>query len=65
MRSHHLPAGADLANDPNLDDLFTDYPELTMADAQACLAYGQELAAGRRVKPAPRPRRQNALRRAG
>lgn len=35
-----------LANNPNFDDFFADYPDLTMADVQACLAYAQTLAAG-------------------
>ena len=30
-----------LAVDPNLDELFINYPRLTMADVQACLAYGR------------------------
>ena len=51
-----------LANNPNFDEFFADYPELTMADVQACLAYGAALAAGKKVKPAPRHRsRQRAL----
>jgi uncharacterized protein (DUF433 family) len=50
-----------LANHPNFDDFFADYPELTMADVQACLTYGQALAAGERVRPAPRRRSHRAL----
>jgi len=53
-----------LANNPSFDELFADYPELTIADVQACLAYGQALADGKRVKPAPRRRLQRALRHA-
>jgi uncharacterized protein (DUF433 family) len=45
-----------LANNPNFDDFFADYPELTMDDVGACLAYGQVLAAGAEVTPAPRRR---------
>jgi uncharacterized protein (DUF433 family) len=32
-----------LAHNPNFDDLFADYPRLTMADVQACLDYAQRL----------------------
>jgi uncharacterized protein (DUF433 family) len=32
-----------LANNPNFDDLFADYPRLTMDDVRACLAYAQSL----------------------
>lgn len=28
-----------LANNPNFNDLFVDYPRLTMEDVKACLAY--------------------------
>jgi uncharacterized protein (DUF433 family) len=31
-----------LSNNPNFDDLFADYPRLTLADIKACLAYAQE-----------------------
>jgi len=30
-----------LANNPNFGEFFTGYPELTAADVQASLAYGQ------------------------
>jgi uncharacterized protein (DUF433 family) len=30
-----------LAHNPNFDELFADYPRLTMEDVQACLAYAQ------------------------
>ena len=30
-----------LAHHPNFDDLFADYPRLTLEDVQACLAYAQ------------------------
>jgi uncharacterized protein (DUF433 family) len=45
-----------LANNPNFDDFFADYPELTMDDVRACLAYAHALAAGKKVSPAPRRR---------
>jgi uncharacterized protein (DUF433 family) len=32
-----------LAHNPNFDDLFADYPRLTMDDVKACLAYAQIL----------------------
>ena len=32
-----------LANNPNFDALFTDYPRLTMDDVKACLAFAQSL----------------------
>ncbi len=32
-----------LAHNPNFDELFADYPRLTMADVQACLEYAQAL----------------------
>jgi len=31
-----------LANNPNFDDLFADYPRLTVDDVKACLAFAQE-----------------------
>ena len=34
---------AHLAESPNLDELFLDYPELTEEDVKACLAYAQSL----------------------
>lgn len=30
-----------LANNPSFDDLFADFPRLTMEDVRACLAYAQ------------------------
>jgi uncharacterized protein (DUF433 family) len=42
-----------LAQTPDLDELFADYPRLTLADVQACLAYAGALAAGEPVEPAP------------
>jgi uncharacterized protein (DUF433 family) len=32
-----------LAHNPDFDELFADYPRLTMADVQACLAYAETL----------------------
>jgi uncharacterized protein (DUF433 family) len=32
-----------LARNPSLDDLFADYPRLTLEDVQACLAYANRL----------------------
>src|SRR5438874_8016273 len=34
---------AHLAHNPDLNDLFAAYPELTEEDVKACLAYAQEL----------------------
>lgn len=31
-----------LANNPNFNDLFADYPRLTIEDVKACLAFAQE-----------------------
>ncbi len=32
-----------LAHNPNFDELFADYPRLTMEDVKACLEYAQTL----------------------
>jgi uncharacterized protein (DUF433 family) len=32
-----------LERNPNFDDLFADYPRLTLEDVQACLAYARTL----------------------
>jgi uncharacterized protein (DUF433 family) len=46
---------AKLAANPDLDDLFAAYPELTIADVQACLGYGAELVRSKRkVRPSVR-----------
>ena len=34
---------AKLAQDPNLNDLFADYPRLTTEDVRACLEYARAL----------------------
>jgi uncharacterized protein (DUF433 family) len=34
---------AHMAQNPSLDDLFADYPRLTLEDVQACLAYANRL----------------------
>ena len=44
-----------LADNPDLAELFAAYPDLTLADVQACLAYAQALAAGEPVDPKPGP----------
>jgi len=47
-----------LADTPSFDELFADYPELTMADVQACLRYASErVRAGRKAAATPSPRR--------
>src|SRR5262249_49786016 len=43
-----------LAHTPNFEEFFADYPELTMEDVQACLAYAQAVVEGEDVTPAPR-----------
>ena len=44
-----------LAHTPNFDELFADYPRLTMEDVQACFAYAQAQVgkATRRSRPTP------------
>lgn len=44
-----------LADNPNMTELFEVFPDLTMEDVQACLAYAQALAAGEPVTPEPGP----------
>lgn len=39
---------AKLAANPDLKDLFADYPRLTVEDVQACLEYATELVAKRK-----------------
>jgi len=39
-----------LARNPNFEDLFADYPRLTMDDVKACLAYAQDLMQKQRDK---------------
>lgn len=47
-----------LAETPSFDELFADYPELTMADVQACLRYASErVRAGRKAAASSGPRR--------
>lgn len=43
-----------LAYKPDLNELFVIYPELTLEDVKACLAYAQAMVAGKRGHP-PRP----------
>ncbi|MBI2760498.1 MAG: DUF433 domain-containing protein [Chloroflexi bacterium] len=42
-----------LAHNLDFDEFFADYPELTMDDVRACLAYAGALAGGHEVSPAP------------
>lgn len=44
-----------LADDPDTQELFAVFPDLTMEDVQACLAYAQALAAGEPVQATPGP----------
>ena len=41
-----------LADNPDLDDLFAAYPQLTTDDVKACLAYAGALVEGEQVFPA-------------
>lgn len=50
-----------LARNPNFDDLFADYPRLTMDDVKACFAYAQAVVEKRRKRGTttpPSPRHQ-------
>ncbi|MDQ4066392.1 MAG: DUF433 domain-containing protein [Thermoproteota archaeon] len=42
---------AHLANNPDLDDLFAAYPELTVEDVKACLAYAHHAVEEKRTPP--------------
>jgi uncharacterized protein (DUF433 family) len=47
-----------LADTPNFEELMADYPELTLADVQACLRYASErVSPGRKVAMPPSSRR--------
>lgn len=41
-----------LAQNPDLEDLFAAYPQLTLEDVKACLAYAEALVEGEQVFPA-------------
>lgn len=45
---------AKLAQNPDLDELFADYPRLTREDVQACFAYAHHLVARQKTGHAPR-----------
>jgi uncharacterized protein (DUF433 family) len=45
-----------LSQNPDLTELFADYPRLTLDDVRACLAYAEALVAGEEVTPAPKRR---------
>ena len=42
---------AHLANNPDLNDLFAAYPELTVEDVKACLAYAHHAVEEKRIPP--------------
>jgi uncharacterized protein (DUF433 family) len=42
---------AHLAHNPDLNDLFAAYPELTVDDVKACLAYAHHAVAEKRTPP--------------
>lgn len=44
-----------LADSPDLAELFEVFPDLSREDVQACLAYAEALAAGEAVTPPPGP----------
>ncbi len=46
-----------LAHNPDFDELFADYPRLTMDDVKACLAYAQMLVQEQQRIEAPAPAR--------
>jgi uncharacterized protein (DUF433 family) len=43
-----------LVANPDTDELFAAYPDLTLDDVRACLAYALALVEGQEVTPAPR-----------
>ena len=45
----------ELAQNPDLEELFAAHPALTREDVQACLAYAQELVRAKRPRRAPTP----------
>jgi len=49
-----------LADTPDIGELFAAFPDLTLADVQACLAYVSALAAGQPVEPRPGPHRRRS-----
>lgn len=53
---------AKLAQNPDVAELFADYPRLTVDDVKACLAYAQELVehVGRARKPVATPKAHQA-----
>jgi uncharacterized protein (DUF433 family) len=46
---------AHLAHNPDLNDLFGAYPELTVEDVKACLACAHAAVERRRLRTAPKP----------
>jgi uncharacterized protein (DUF433 family) len=42
---------AHLANNPDLDDLFAAYPDLTIEDVKACLQYAHHAVEEKRTPP--------------
>jgi uncharacterized protein (DUF433 family) len=42
---------AHLANNPDMQDLFAAYPELTLDDVKACLQYAHRAVAEKRTTP--------------
>jgi len=52
---------AKLAANPDLEELFADYPRLTRADVQACLEYAQTLVAKEEKAQKPSAASRQAL----
>lgn len=50
-----------LSRNPNFQDLFADYPRLTMADVQACFAYARHVLERRPRGPLALPPRRKAV----
>ncbi len=44
-----------LARNPSFDDLFADYPRLTMDDVKACFAYARSMVGKRRRRATTTP----------
>ena len=43
VKGTRIPVELVLAQNPSLDELFTDYPRLTLEDVKACLDYASAL----------------------
>lgn len=50
-----------LEDNPNLEEFFLDYPEVTLADVQACLGFARKLVQERATARARRPARSQTV----